>query len=110
MELAERAGPSLDWWLTQPFAFALWTYRQLQEWDRRRQFAARMERIELAGLMSLAFHEPKKLQEERERVISEASSREPMGDRESLVAHWAPLLAARRKAPAPTADGVIRGA
>jgi hypothetical protein len=48
IELAERLGPSIDWWLVQPFAFGLWCFYRLQELDRRRTWLARMAGIEAA--------------------------------------------------------------
>lgn len=70
VELAERVGPSLAWWLERPFAYALFTYRHLQELDRRRDFTDRMQRIHQAQLMAIAFHEPSKLAAEYTRELA----------------------------------------
>lgn len=72
IELAERQGPSLAWWFDRPFAFALWAYRHLQEIDRRKEWIARMHRIEQAALMNHAFHDGKKLEQERQLALADA--------------------------------------
>lgn len=72
VELGERVGPSLEWWLERPFAYALYAYRHLQEIDRRRDFIARVQRIEQGQLMAMAFHEPSKLAAEYRMAIADA--------------------------------------
>lgn len=82
VELAEREGTSLTWWLARPFAFALFVYRHLQELDRRRAFIARVQRIEQGQLMAMAFHEPSKLAAEYRSAIAEAG---PVPDRAEVL-------------------------
>lgn len=82
VELAERVGPSVLYWQDQPFAYVLWTYRHLQELDRRRQWLGRMQRIESAMLMAAGFHDPKMLDREREKAIAAAGR---AVDHESLL-------------------------
>lgn len=85
VEVAERIGPSLEYWLGQPFAFALWTWHQLQELDRQRAWVARMDRINAAVLQSMAFNEPKKLAVERAAAIRDAGPASKLAPAEVLT-------------------------
>lgn len=75
VELSERLGPSLDWWLKEPFAFVLWSYCHLQELDRRHGWEHRMHRVENAGFTAIAFHDPSRLDQERRLIIADAAAR-----------------------------------
>lgn len=79
MELAERVGPSYDYWLDAPFALALLVYRELQDRDHRQRWLARIDRIEAAELMAMAFHDPQRLQGARRDAIADAAGK-PDGD------------------------------
>lgn len=72
VELAERLGPSLVWWLAQPLAFALWSYYHVQEYDHRTGWVDRIRRINSAHLSALAYHEPRKIDDERRLAIADA--------------------------------------
>lgn len=72
VELGERQGPSLTWWLDRPFAFALFVYRHLQEIDRRAAWTARMTRIDAAQLTAMGFHEPPRLRTEYAAALADA--------------------------------------
>ena len=74
VEVAERVGPSLDWWLAQPFAYLLWTYYHLQELDRRRGWLLRMRGTEQAWMNAYAFHDPDRIKQKREEILAEAAS------------------------------------
>lgn len=74
VELATRVhGTSPDWWLDQPFAYALWFYRNLQELDRRQDWVMRMQRIDSANLIALAMHEPHRLAHEHRMAVADAA-------------------------------------
>lgn len=72
-EVAERQGPSLPFWLAQPWAFTLYTYHVLQQRDHARRWMERTYRLETAELIAIGFHEPPKLQRERDAVRAAAS-------------------------------------
>lgn len=74
-ELAERLGPSVEWWEDEPFAFVLWSHQLLDQLDRRRSWERRMERIEAAELMNLAVNQPERLANERSRIEASAAGR-----------------------------------
>lgn len=73
VELSARVGPSLDWWLCRPFAFALYCYRHLQEIDRRTDWLEKVRRLDFAKLIAIGFHEPSQLDTERRAIIAEAA-------------------------------------
>lgn len=83
VELAERLGPSIDYWLEEPFAFAFWCWHQLQEHDRIRAWRDRANRLSAAELQSLAQHAPQKLSDERQALYSAARSRPSDPDAET---------------------------
>jgi hypothetical protein len=70
-----------DVWSRRPWAYVLWCYWHLQAADRMREWVARMQRIEAAELLALAFHEPGKLGREREAAIAAAAR--PLSDEEA---------------------------
>jgi hypothetical protein len=74
IELAERLGPSIDWWLVQPFAYGLWCFYRLHELDRRRTWLARMAGIEAALLTHWAMHNPDGIGNTSSKLIAEAGS------------------------------------
>lgn len=67
-------------WFAEPWAFVLWTYLQLQEIDRRRQWVERMQRIELGYLMNWAFAGSRELDAARSAAIRAAAG--PIGAKE----------------------------
>lgn len=73
--MAQRLGPSLEWWLEQSFAFALWSFHQLCDGDRARHWSERMQRLEGAEMMAIASHKPEVLAQERTRIIAMAATR-----------------------------------
>lgn len=75
--MAERLGPSLEWWLDEPWAFVLYIYLQAQERDRVTMWRARMERINLATLIGLAFNQPKGLAIEQQAALADAAAPVP---------------------------------
>ena len=87
MEVAERLGPTLDYWRGQPFAFLLWSFHHLQELDRRRTWVARMHRIEAGGMTAMAFHDPKLLDKERDRALADAAAGPSADDIADVQAH-----------------------
>lgn len=76
VEVAERLGPSLEWWFTRPYALLLWAYCHLQELDRRRGWLNRLHRIDLVELMNLALLDPQQLPAERRMHMAAAASAE----------------------------------
>lgn len=63
-------------WYAAPWAFALWTYHQLLEIDRRRTWVQRINNWEHAYLIAKGFNEPQTLTgEERQRILAEAAVR-----------------------------------
>jgi hypothetical protein len=80
VEVAERVGQTVAYWRAQPFAFLLWTYRHLQELDRRRQWVERMQRVESAMFGAMGFHDPKLLDGERAKAVASARDSGPAPD------------------------------
>lgn len=91
LQVAEQTHDSLTYWLTQPWMFTLYTYFQITERERGRQWTERMQRIEAATLMALAFHEPKRLADERSAAIAAASA--TAADTETARARGLAMLA-----------------
>lgn len=82
----------VEYWRGQPFAYLLWTYRHLQELDRRRQWVARMHRVESAMLVAMGFHDPKLLDGERAKAV--AAARDPGTAPDAAVMARARVMAA----------------
>lgn len=74
VEVGERQGGTPAEWEEEPWEFVLYTYLQLKDNDRRRAFVERLERMEAAELMAIAIHDPRRLADERSRIIAVASS------------------------------------
>ena len=73
--MAQELGPSLAWWLDEPFAFLLWSFYTLQDNERRTGWEERMKRLETAALAAIAFHDPARLEQERQNAIGDAAPR-----------------------------------
>jgi len=59
-------------WLRRPWEYVLYWYFVLQERDRRERWQERMQRLDTASLIAIAFHEPKRLADERASAIAAA--------------------------------------
>lgn len=53
----------------------VWVWWQLQEQDRKRAWSDRMQRINTAILLGMAFNEPDKLANERRAALADARRR-----------------------------------
>ena len=93
-------GPSIEYWRGQPFAYLLWSYRHLQELDRRHQWVGRMHRLDGAVLGAMAFHDPKLLEVERGKALADARDSGAPDDeameRARMIAVDLPLLLTER--------------
>lgn len=72
-EVRERQGGSPAEWDEEPWEFVLYSYLHLKDLDRRRAWVERMQRLEAAELMALAFHKPERLADERSRILASAA-------------------------------------
>lgn len=61
-------------WFAEPYEFVLWTYFQLQELDRRREWVQRLQRWELAFYIGKAFNQPADLTEIRAAILAAATA------------------------------------
>lgn len=57
--------------MRRPYYRTLWTYLQLQEVERIDALKKRGNELHVAGLLAIAFHEPKKLGDEYHRWMDE---------------------------------------
>lgn len=58
--------------LRAPYHQTVWAYCHLLQRDRLEDLRDRGRELRTAGLMTLAFHEPKKLNEEHQRLLAAA--------------------------------------
>lgn len=58
--------------MREPYAHTLWMYYQLEEHTRIDRFAERAGSLDLASLVALAFHEPKKLGDANQQLLDDA--------------------------------------
>lgn len=86
VELVERLGHSIEWWLFEPYAFALYCFLHLRELDYRRGWIRGGERIESASLTAIGFHEPQRLDRERTQHLQRAGAKDARTN-EELVAY-----------------------
>jgi len=68
----------------QPYAVTLWTWHQLQSRNRVITLTREHERIDAAGLVAMAFHDPKQLAQAERRLIDKVvSSNETASSRDA---------------------------
>jgi hypothetical protein len=58
--------------MRRPYHRTLWTWLQLQEQERFEEIKDRGRMLHMAGLLAVAFHEPKKLSDEHHRLMKDA--------------------------------------
>ena len=58
--------------MRRPYYRTLWTWVQLQEHERIEEIAERSRMLHMAGLLAIAFHEPKKLADEHHRLLKDS--------------------------------------
>lgn len=58
--------------LRAPYARTLWTYLHVLQAERTEELRQRGRELRLAGLVTLAFHEPKRLSDEHTKLRSDA--------------------------------------
>lgn len=58
--------------MREPYAHTLWMYYQLEEHQRIDRFAERARSLDLASLVALSFHEPKKLGDANQQLLDDA--------------------------------------
>jgi hypothetical protein len=72
VETATRTGRSLAAVAADPFALTLYTWGELQEMDSEARVSALGERIDLASLVAMSFHDPAQLQKAEMRYYRQA--------------------------------------
>lgn len=58
--------------LRAPYHVTLWTYLHLQQREKLEGFKDRGHALYVASLMTYAFHDPKKLNDEHQRLLASA--------------------------------------
>jgi hypothetical protein len=77
-----------------PRAFAVWTTKQLQAIDDRREWFERLHRIELAQMIAQAINDPARLDQEYDRAIADAATVHDEVDDMALVERGRAIMAA----------------
>jgi hypothetical protein len=55
-----------------PYVRTLWTFFHLEQHERVDDIKLRGRALQLGGLMAIAFHEPKRLNDEQRRLLADA--------------------------------------
>jgi hypothetical protein len=58
----------------EPYAVTLWTWCQIQQRNRVHSLTREHERIDVAGLVAMAFHDPKQLATAERRFMNKVAS------------------------------------
>lgn len=70
VDVAGHTGQSVREVLREPFALTLWTWFELLRIRKERTAERLGERVDVAGMMALAFHDPKQLRGEHQRYVA----------------------------------------
>lgn len=99
VEVASATGRSVAVVAGESLALTLWTWAELQVMADEVRVARLGERVDLAGMVAAAFHEPKQLAKQERRYLREAGLLGPMLEaaKQRALATAAKLKAAERK-------------
>jgi hypothetical protein len=99
VEVAASTGRPMADVANESFALTLWTWGELREIAREREVERLGERVDVAGMVAMAFHEPWRLQGEEHRYYRAAGVLGEMldGAKERAIAAAARAARARPK-------------
>lgn len=85
--------------LRRPYYRTLWTYWHLLEIERIDALKHRGRELATAGLLAMAFHEPKRLADEHHRLMNDLGM---LPTRDEALANATPVIEAMRRIDAGT--------